>query len=60
MTTINRRTLLRAGLAGGAAGAILGTRRHPDFMLHSGDTVYADGPRPATVTLPDGNITLHP
>jgi alkaline phosphatase D len=31
-------------------------RRHPDFMLHSGDTVYSDGPLAATVTLPDGRI----
>ncbi|MCA2217909.1 alkaline phosphatase D family protein [Jidongwangia harbinensis] len=28
--------------------------RRPDFLLHSGDTVYADGPLPATVALPDG------
>ena len=28
----------------------------PDFFLHSGDTVYADGPLPETVTLPDGRI----
>jgi alkaline phosphatase D len=31
-------------------------RRCPDFLLHSGDTVYSDGPLPATVTLPDGRI----
>jgi alkaline phosphatase D len=30
--------------------------RRPDFLLHSGDTVYADGPLVATVTLPDGRI----
>jgi len=29
-------------------------RRCPDFLLHSGDTVYADGPLVASVTLPDG------
>ena len=29
-------------------------RRRPDFLLHSGDTVYADGPLAETVTLPDG------
>jgi len=29
-------------------------RRCPDFLLHSGDTVYADGPLAASVTLPDG------
>jgi alkaline phosphatase D len=28
----------------------------PDFLLHSGDTVYADGPLPETVTLPDGRV----
>jgi alkaline phosphatase D len=28
--------------------------REPDFFLHSGDTVYADGPLTETVTLPDG------
>ncbi|MEN3263254.1 alkaline phosphatase D family protein [Pseudonocardia sp.] len=28
--------------------------RDPDFFLHSGDTVYADGPLTETVTLPDG------
>lgn len=27
----------------------------PDFFLHSGDTVYADGPLKATVPLPDGS-----
>ncbi|AGL15021.1 alkaline phosphatase [Actinoplanes sp. N902-109] len=31
-------------------------RRRPDFLLHSGDTVYADGPLTAQVTLPDGRI----
>ncbi|MFI1988435.1 alkaline phosphatase D family protein [Actinoplanes sp. NPDC020271] len=30
--------------------------RKPDFLLHSGDTVYADGPLTETVTLPDGRI----
>ena len=29
---------------------------HPDFYLCSGDTVYADGPIPESVTLPDGRI----
>jgi alkaline phosphatase D len=28
--------------------------RDPDFFLHSGDTVYADGPLSETVALPDG------
>lgn len=31
-------------------------RRRPDFLLHSGDTVYADGPLTESVTLPDGRI----
>jgi alkaline phosphatase D len=30
--------------------------RDPDFFLHSGDTVYADGPLTETVTLPDGRV----
>ncbi|GAB1690951.1 alkaline phosphatase D family protein [Krasilnikovia sp. M28-CT-15] len=30
--------------------------RRPDFLLHSGDTVYADSPLPASVTLPDGRV----
>ncbi|MDL5156362.1 alkaline phosphatase D family protein [Actinomycetospora termitidis] len=29
--------------------------RDPDFLLHSGDTVYADGPVEETATLPDGS-----
>src|SRR5947208_4366701 len=32
-------------------------RKHrPDFLLHSADTIYADGPIKSEVTLPDGNI----
>ncbi|GAA3341976.1 alkaline phosphatase D family protein [Amorphoplanes nipponensis] len=31
-------------------------RRQPDFLLHSGDTVYADGPLVPAVTLPDGRV----
>ena len=32
-------------------------RKHrPDFLLHSGDTVYADGPIKSEVTLPDGKV----
>src|SRR5438034_9640721 len=32
-------------------------RKHrPDFLLHSGDTVYADGPIKSEVTLADGKI----
>ncbi|SFS94024.1 alkaline phosphatase D family protein [Saccharopolyspora flava] len=30
--------------------------RRPDFFLHSGDTVYADGPLEESVTLPDGRV----
>jgi len=29
--------------------------RDPDFFLHSGDSVYADGPLEETVVLPDGS-----
>jgi alkaline phosphatase D len=29
---------------------------NPDFFLHSGDTVYADGPISAQVALPDGSL----
>ena len=28
----------------------------PDFFLHSGDTIYADGPISASVTEPDGQV----
>ena len=31
-------------------------RRRPDFLLHSGDTVYADGPLAETVALPGGRV----
>ncbi|MBM3725752.1 MAG: alkaline phosphatase [Acidobacteria bacterium] len=31
-------------------------RREPDFFLHSGDTIYADGPVPAEVKLTDGSV----
>src|SRR3979490_1726288 len=39
-------------------------RKHrPDFLLHSGDTIYADGVIPAEVKLPDNkvwkNVTIH-
>ncbi|MGM1057816.1 alkaline phosphatase D family protein [Saccharothrix sp. Mg75] len=30
--------------------------RRPDFFLHSGDTVYADGPLRESVVLPDGRV----
>jgi alkaline phosphatase D len=29
---------------------------HPDFFIHSGDNIYADGPLVAQVALPDGRI----
>jgi len=29
-------------------------REEPDFFVHSGDTIYADGPIPERVALPDG------
>ncbi|MCO8277190.1 alkaline phosphatase D family protein [Actinoplanes sp. TRM 88003] len=31
-------------------------RRRPDFLLHSGDTVYADEPLAPVVTLPGGRV----
>ncbi|MCJ2011320.1 alkaline phosphatase D family protein [Methylobacterium sp. J-076] len=31
-------------------------RNRPDFFLHSGDTIYADGPIQAEVKLPDGTL----
>lgn len=31
-------------------------QRNPDFFIHSGDTIYADGPIQAEVKLPDGKI----
>ncbi|CUH40813.1 Alkaline phosphatase D precursor [Jannaschia seosinensis] len=31
-------------------------RHRPDFLIHSGDTVYADGPLQPEVTLTDGTI----
>jgi alkaline phosphatase D len=30
--------------------------REPDFFLHSGDTIYADGPIPSEVKLRDGSL----
>ena len=30
-------------------------KRQPDFFIHSGDTIYADGPIEAEVNLPDGS-----
>jgi alkaline phosphatase D len=31
-------------------------RHQPDFFIHSGDTIYADGPLEAEVALPDGTM----
>lgn len=31
-------------------------REEPDFFIHSGDTVYADGPLQEKVVLPDGTV----
>ncbi|MCP1199276.1 alkaline phosphatase [Notoacmeibacter sp. MSK16QG-6] len=31
-------------------------RHEPDFFIHSGDTVYADGPMKESVDLPDGRV----
>ncbi|MCE7030750.1 alkaline phosphatase D family protein [Jiella avicenniae] len=31
-------------------------RHQPDFFLHSGDTIYADGPLKESVDLPDGTV----
>ena len=31
-------------------------RNRPDFFIHSGDTVYADGPIASEVKLPDGSL----
>jgi alkaline phosphatase D len=41
---------------GGMTGFAAVAAREPDFFLHSGDTVYADGPLTETVTLPDGRV----
>src|SRR5262245_19865 len=31
-------------------------RNRPDFFIHSGDSIYADCPVPAELTLPDGGV----
>ncbi len=41
---------------GGLKGYEAMRRRNPDFFLHSGDTVYADGPIQSEVKLPDGTL----
>ncbi|WP_426003849.1 alkaline phosphatase D family protein [Paenarthrobacter sp. NyZ202] len=41
---------------GGMRGYAAMHRTNPDFFIHSGDTVYADGPIAATVTEKDGQV----
>ena len=41
---------------GGMRGYAAMAATRPDFFLHSGDTIYADGPMSAQMTEPDGNI----
>jgi len=31
-------------------------KSRPDFFIHNGDTIYADGPIPAELKLPDGSL----
>ena len=41
---------------GGMRGYETMRGNNPDFFIHSGDTIYADGPIPAEQKLPDGSI----
>ena len=41
---------------GGMTGFEAVRRLQPDFFLHSGDNVYADGPLEESVALPDGSV----
>jgi alkaline phosphatase D len=41
---------------GGMRGYAAMHATRPDFFIHSGDTIYADGPIPSQVTEPDGKI----
>jgi len=41
---------------GGMIGFETMRRTEPDFFIHSGDTIYADGPLLDAVTLPDGRV----
>lgn len=41
---------------GGMIGFEAVRRLNPDFFLHSGDSVYADGPMQERVVLPDGTV----
>ena len=46
---------INADIGGMPAYTAMAERR-PDLFLHSGDTVYADGPLEESVTLPDGRV----
>src|SRR5215467_2599984 len=39
---------------GGMRGYATMLRNRPDFFIHSGDNIYADGPMPAELKLPNG------
>lgn len=41
---------------GGMRGYAAMHETAPDFFIHAGDTIYADGPISETVTEPDGNV----
>ncbi|NHN56955.1 alkaline phosphatase [Calidifontibacter sp. DB0510] len=41
---------------GGMTGYRAMAQTRPDFFVHAGDTIYADGPLQATVTEPDGKV----
>lgn len=41
---------------GGLVGYRAMHRTRPDFFIHAGDTIYADGPIAETVTEPDGQV----
>ena len=41
---------------GGYATYAAMLRHRPDFFIHSGDTIYADGPISSEVKLPDGTV----
>ncbi len=41
---------------GGMRGYAAMRKQQPDFFIHCGDSIYADGPIPSTRTLPDGSL----
>ncbi len=41
---------------GGMKGYATMRGQHPDFFIHSGDTIYADNPIEAEVQMPDGGV----